>query len=45
MYLDVISTSKRAISLYQKLGFIETKRYNNSQVADVFMELNLDEMN
>lgn len=39
MRLDTLSSSKRAISLYKKAGFTETERYNENNVADVFMKL------
>ncbi|WP_295626283.1 GNAT family N-acetyltransferase [uncultured Intestinimonas sp.] len=42
MYLDTLSTSKRAIRLYEKMGFTRTKRYNGNEAADVFMVLKLD---
>ena len=42
MYLDTLSTSKRAIRLYEKMGFTRTKRYNGNEAADVFMVLRLD---
>lgn len=42
MYLDTISTSKRAIDLYQRIGFITTERYNENPIADVFMVLELN---
>lgn len=41
MYLDTLSTSKEAISLYKKMGFVITKRYNSNDIADVFMMLQL----
>lgn len=41
IYLDSLSSSIRAISLYKKAGFIETKRYNENTAADVFMVLEL----
>lgn len=45
MYLDTLSTSKAAISLYKKMGFVETERYNSNDTADVFMVLRLDAPN
>lgn len=42
MYLDTLSTSKKAISLYKQIGFTITKRYNSNNIADVFMVLKLD---
>ena len=41
MYLDTLSNSKRAISLYEKIGFKVTKKYNNNEFADIFMVLDL----
>ena len=41
IYLDTMSESKAAIALYKKLGFIETARYNENPVADVFMKRRL----
>lgn len=43
MYLDAMSTSKKAIALYQKNGFVETERYNDNKHAQVFMVLKLKE--
>lgn len=43
MYLDCMATSKKAILLYCRTGFIETKRYNQNECADVFMVLDLKE--
>ena len=37
MYLDAMATSKKAIALYRKTGFVDTERYNNNERADVFM--------
>lgn len=37
MYLDTLSTSTRAIRLYEKAGFRRIERYNENFVADVFM--------
>lgn len=42
IYLDTLSTSKKAISLYKKMGFIITERYNSNNIADAFMVLKLD---
>lgn len=42
MYLDTLSTSKEAISLYKKVGFVDTERYNENKIADIFMVLALD---
>ena len=42
MYLDTLSSSTKAISLYEKMGFVRIERYNNNYVADVFMVLKLD---
>ncbi|MGN1102497.1 MAG: GNAT family N-acetyltransferase [Huintestinicola sp.] len=41
MYLDTFSTSTRAVSLYEKAGFIYTERYNENYNADVFMVMAL----
>lgn len=41
MYLDSLSTSKKALDLYGKVGFVQTERYNQNQAADVFMVLKL----
>lgn len=41
MYLDSLSTSKKALDLYGKVGFVPTERYNQNQTADVFMVLKL----
>lgn len=42
MYLDTLSNSKRAISLYEKIGFKVTKKYNDNEFADIFMVLDLN---
>lgn len=42
MYLDTLSTSKKAISLYEKMGFVSIERYNTNYIADIFMVLKLD---
>lgn len=42
LYLDTLSTSERAIRLYKSVGFEETSRYNDNQVADVFMVIKLN---
>lgn len=44
MYLDTLSTSKRAVALYQRAGFVMTERYNNNKVADVFMVLDISKL-
>ena len=41
MYLDSLSTSKKALSLYRKVGFVQTERYNQNEFADIFMVLDL----
>ncbi len=41
MYLDSLSTSKKAIALYRKTGFVDTEKYNSSVRSDVFMVLDL----
>ena len=43
MYLDCFSTSKKAIMLYCRTGFVETERYKQNACADVFMVLDLKE--
>lgn len=43
IFLDTIKTSTNAISLYKKLGFKETNRYNNNRMADIFMCLKISE--
>ena len=37
MYLDTMSSSRKAIALYEKAGFVMTDRYNKSPFTDVFM--------
>ena len=39
MYLDTLSSSKRAVRLYERAGF----RYNDNYTADTFMVLKFDE--
>lgn len=41
MYLDTLSTSKKAIVLYRKMGFVDTEKYFQSVRSDVFMVLDL----
>ncbi len=41
MYLDTLSSSHKAISLYEKMGFIRIERYNTNYTADIFMVLKL----
>lgn len=41
MYLDSLSTSKKALALYHKAGFVQTEQYNQNEFADVFMVLKL----
>lgn len=41
MYLDTLSSSKQAISLYEKMGFVRIGRYNDNDAADIFMALKL----
>ena len=43
MYLDTLSTSERAIRLYEKAGFKVTEQYNENDAADIFMVLDLDQ--
>ena len=42
MFLDTLSKSTNAISLYKKVGFTVTKRYNDNEFADIFMVLDLN---
>ncbi len=42
MYLDTLSTSRRALALYEKAGFIQTERYNENHDADIFMVLKIN---
>ena len=42
MYLDSLSTSKKAIGLYCKAGFVHTERYNQNEYTDVFMVLDFN---
>lgn len=42
-YLDTLSSSKRAVRLYERAGFERTERYNDNYTADIFMALRLDE--
>lgn len=41
MYLDSLSTSKRALKLYRMAGFTDTEKYNDSIFSDVFMVMEL----
>lgn len=41
MYLDSLSTSKKAIALYRRTGFIDTEKYDQNKRSDVFMVLDL----
>lgn len=41
IYLDSLSTSTKAVSLYRRIGFVDTEKYNSSIYADVFMVLKL----
>ena len=41
MYLDTLSTSARALTLYEKAGFVRTERYNENYDADIFMILEI----
>lgn len=38
MYLDTLSSSEGAIRLYRKNRFVETLKYNDNMVVDVFMK-------
>ncbi len=42
MYLDTLSSSTKAVSLYEKMGFVRIERYNTNYIADIFMVLKLD---
>lgn len=42
MYLDTLSSSTKAVSLYEKMGFVSIERYNTNYIADIFMVLKLD---
>lgn len=44
LYLDTLSSSTKAISLYEKMGFVQTERYNLNYTADIFMVLQLDKI-
>ena len=42
MYLDTIKeTSERAITMYKRLGFVETQQYHETKRADYFMKRRL----
>lgn len=41
MYLDSLSTSKKAIALYCKTGFVYTEKYNSIMYSDIFMVIDL----
>ena len=45
MYLDTSSSSKKAIRLYEKTGFVKTERYNDNYMAEIFMILKLGRFN
>lgn len=45
MYLDTLSSSKKAIRLYEKTGFVKTERYNDNYMAEIFMILKLGRFN
>lgn len=45
MYLDTLSSSTRAISLYERMGFVRIERYNTNYIADIFMALKLEKDN
>lgn len=44
MYLDTLSSSTRAITLYEKAGFVITERYNANRDADIFMVLEISSL-
>ncbi|WP_051003976.1 GNAT family N-acetyltransferase [Gottschalkia acidurici] len=39
--LDTTKDSVKAINLYRSANFYEIQRYNNNNIADVFMELKI----
>lgn len=39
--LDTMSKHDKALRLYEKMGFQRCERYNDNEMADIFMELNL----
>ena len=43
IYLDTLSSSKRAVRLYERVGFERAERYNDNYTDDIFMVLRLDE--
>jgi len=43
MYLDTLSSSKKAVSLYKRTGFVRIEKYNTNDTADIFMVLKLDQ--
>ena len=45
MYLDTLSSSKKAIRLYEKTGFVKTERYNDNYMAEIFIILKLGRFN
>ena len=45
MYLDTLSSSKKAIRLYEQTGFVKTERYNDNYMAEIFMILKLGRFN
>lgn len=43
VYLDTIgANSQRALDMYKRAGFVETEKYNDNPVADVFMKRKLE---
>lgn len=42
MYLDTLLSSTGAIRLYKKNGFVETERYNNNMIANIFMKKDIE---
>mgnify|MGYP001625233557 FL=1 len=40
-FLDTLATSRRAIALYERSGFVRIDRYNENEKADIFMRLEI----
>lgn len=41
MFLDTLATSRRALALYERSGFVRIDRYNENEKADIFMRLEI----
>lgn len=39
--LDTMKSAERALTIFKANGFYEIKKYNNNDIADLFMEKNL----